>query len=158
MPCLAQYPPGIQAHSVEPDVGAPTAVHGHESLPADALRFRIDNKQRNAIPDTGGHDEVIGAMSVQYRALFAVEDVIVAVGTGGSLQTGEVIAASLFGKQFLVFRIRRVSMFGFLMETLSPSPQCIRTLDPLRVAGLYVLSSEQVTPGSISSSELRSVC
>jgi len=39
-------------------------------------------------------------------------------------------------------------MFGFLMETLSPSPQCIRTLDPLRVAGLEALKAEQVIPRS----------
>jgi len=46
-------------------------------------------------------------------------------------------------------------MFGFLMETLSPNPQCIRTLDPLRVAGLIVLKAEQVFPGRISLSKLR---
>ena len=33
-------------------------------------------------------------------------------------------------------KLRRVCMFGFLMEKLSPNPQCIRTLDPLCRNGL----------------------
>ncbi len=60
----------------------------------------------------------------------------------------------LFGKQgYCSSELRRVCMFGFIMETLSPNPQCIRTSDPLWVAGLKVLKREQVIPRSISSSE-----
>jgi hypothetical protein len=47
--------------------------------------------------------------------------------------------------------IRRVCIFGFSMETLSPSPQCMRTPAPLWVDGLDGLKTDQVSPGRISS-------
>jgi len=37
------------------------------------------------------------------------------------------------------------------METLSPSPQCMRTPEPLWVDGLDGLKRDQVSPGRISS-------
>jgi hypothetical protein len=46
--------------------------------------------------------------------------------------------------------IRRVSMYGFCMEKRSPNPQCMRTPDPLRVAGLEGRKAEQVFPKRIS--------
>ena len=57
--------------------------------------------------------------------------------------------SSLFARDF-VSDIRRVCIFGFSMETLSPSPQCMRTLVPLWVVGLVGLVSDQVSPGRIS--------
>jgi hypothetical protein len=47
--------------------------------------------------------------------------------------------------------IRRVRIFGFSVETLSPSPQCMRTPMPLWVVGLFGLKAEQVSPERISS-------
>jgi hypothetical protein len=35
-----------------------------------------------------------------------------------------------------VNKLRRVRIFGFLVETLSPNPQCMRTLIPIWVGGL----------------------
>ena len=46
---------------------------------------------------------------------------------------------------------RRVCIFGFSMETLSPSPQCMRTPVPQWVDGLMGLEAEQVIPERISS-------
>ena len=51
--------------------------------------------------------------------------------------------SSVFARDF-GSDIRRVCIFGLLMETLSPSPQCMRTPVPLRVDGLTGLISEQV--------------
>jgi hypothetical protein len=51
----------------------------------------------------------------------------------------------------LVSDIRRVCIFGFLVEKLSPSPQCMRTPVPLWVDGLTGLKAEQVLPERISS-------
>ena len=47
--------------------------------------------------------------------------------------------------------IRRVCIFGLLVETLSPSPQCMRTPVPQWVDGLMGLEAEQVIPERISS-------
>ena len=47
--------------------------------------------------------------------------------------------------------IRRVCIFGLSMETLSPSPQCMRTPVPLWVDGLTGLKGDQVLPERISS-------
>jgi hypothetical protein len=58
--------------------------------------------------------------------------------------------SSLFARDF-VSDVRRVCIFGLSMETLSPSPQCMRTPVPLWVDGLDGLKSEQVSPGRISS-------
>ena len=33
-------------------------------------------------------------------------------------------------------KLRRVRIFGFLVEPLSPNPQCMRTLIPIWVGGL----------------------
>ena len=47
--------------------------------------------------------------------------------------------------------VRRGCIFGFSVETLSPSPQCMRTPAPLWVDGLDGLKADQVSPGRISS-------
>jgi len=47
--------------------------------------------------------------------------------------------------------VTRVRIFGFSVETLSPSPHCMRTPDPLRVVGLKGLKAAQVFPERISS-------
>jgi hypothetical protein len=47
--------------------------------------------------------------------------------------------------------VRRVCIFGFSMETLSPSPQCMRTPVPLWVVGLEDPEADQVSPERISS-------
>ena len=59
----------------------------------------------------------------------------------------------LLSKQINYPDIRRVRIFGFLMESLTPSPLCMRTPVPIWVDGLYGLKAEQVLPGRISSSE-----
>jgi len=46
--------------------------------------------------------------------------------------------------EFPISDVRRVRIFGFLVETLSPSPQCMRTPMPLWVVGLKGLKAEQV--------------
>ena len=58
--------------------------------------------------------------------------------------------SSLLARTF-VSDIRRVCIFGLLVETLSPSPQCMRTPIPLWVDGLMGLEAEQVIPERISS-------
>jgi hypothetical protein len=58
--------------------------------------------------------------------------------------------SSLLARGF-VSDIRRVCIFGLSMETLSPSPQCMRTPAPLWVDGLDGLKRDQVSPGRISS-------
>ena len=50
--------------------------------------------------------------------------------------------SSLFARDF-VSDIRRVCIFGFSMETLSPSPQCMRTSVPQRVDGLKGLKTDE---------------
>jgi hypothetical protein len=50
--------------------------------------------------------------------------------------------------------IRRVCIFGFSVETLSPSPSCMRTPISLRVDGLYGLKAEQNLSGRIALSDL----
>jgi len=59
----------------------------------------------------------------------------------------------LLSKQIISSDIRRVRIFGFLMESLTPSPLCMRTPVPTWVDGLYGLKAEQVLPGRISLSE-----
>jgi hypothetical protein len=49
--------------------------------------------------------------------------------------------------------LRRVCIFGFLVETLSPSPQVIRTPVSQWVNGLKGLKAEQVLPEQISISD-----
>ena len=59
----------------------------------------------------------------------------------------------LLSKQIITSDIRRVRIFGFLVESLTPSPLCMRTPIPIWVDGLYGLKAEQVLPGRISLSE-----
>lgn len=49
--------------------------------------------------------------------------------------------------------VERVCIFGFSLETLSPSPQVIRTPVPLWVNGLKGLKADQVLPEQISLSD-----
>jgi hypothetical protein len=49
--------------------------------------------------------------------------------------------------------LRRVCIFGFSLETLSPSPQVIRTPVPQWVNGLKGLKADQVLPEQISLSD-----
>lgn len=58
----------------------------------------------------------------------------------------------LLSKQFC-HRYQTRTYIRLLVETLSPSPQCMRTPVPIWVDGLYGLKHEQVSPGWISLSE-----
>lgn len=53
----------------------------------------------------------------------------------------------------LFIRVGRVGIFGFLMETLSPNPQCMRTPVPNRAIDLEDRKTEQVLLVLISLSD-----
>ena len=127
-----------------------------ESLDPDDFRWPYFSAQ--LIAESGDYKQALAvleralAIDADYASAWAwrgtwllkvglPDDAMVAFERAAELDAGPITtlyvdSSCLASKCSDCLDLRRVRMYGFLMETLSPNPQCIRTSDPLRVAGL----------------------